>query len=870
MKSKILTCLLLLVVNVCPLSADVIRQSLHEGWQFRQARLSNWYPARVPGVVHTDLMACGLIDDPFFRLNERGVQWVDKEDWIYETYFKPDEEVFAKRNVRIVFEGLDTYADVFLNDAKIISADNMFRQWTADVRPLLRQGKNKLQVYFHSPVKIDMPKWEALPFHYRNSNDQSENGGLLDRAISIFARKAGYHYGWDWGPRLVTSGIWRPVRLEAWNDVHIEHIHIRQREVSARMASLTDEVEIVADRPLNDVTISVMNQTDKVVLANRHCSLRPGLNKISIDIKIRNPRLWWCNGLGKQNLYTLQTSVSAGDSVSDKGCERIGIRNVHVVTDYDKEGKMQFFFVLNGMPVFAKGCNYIPQDNFLPRVTEEDYRRTVNDAVNANMNMLRVWGGGIYENDVFYDLCDEMGLLVWQDFMFACSIYPATGKWMENVCYEAIDNVRRLHNHPCIALWCGGNECIDAWYNWGWKQEYEKNSRDHAARIEREQDSLYFVTLPGVVAHYAPEAFYWPSSPFTARGRGSDGVNGDRHYWDVWHQRAPIDSYNHDRAHFFSEYGFQSFPCFETVTRYAPQLADWNIYSEVMMSHQRGGLHANELIEWYLLNEYRQPKDFEAFLYVNQVLQADAMKTAIEAHRRDKPYCMGSILWQHNDCWPVASWSTRDYYGNWKAAHYAVKRAFEPLLISATNDKKDFRLTAVSDLQTNQKGTLRLTVMTLEGETVTELQMVIKIPTNTATQVWHTALSNLLKGRKAKDVVIHTSLSVGNRQYENDHFLVKQNELNYAKAHVRHVITPVPGGYRIRLSSDRFARAVCLSLRSTKENISGVHLPHHTWSDNYFNILPGHTVDCILQTDIPLSDVERLLQIRTLYDSVEI
>lgn len=835
------------------------RQLLHDGWEFRQARLSNKYPATVPGVVHLDLLENGLIDDPFFRLNERSVQWVDKEDWVYQTTFVPSPDIFEKENIDLVFKGLDTYADVYLNGEKILTADNMFREWAVGVKPFLKSGDNTLKVYFHSPIKTDMPKLESLPYHYEASNDQSENGGVFDRKLSVFARKAGYHYGWDWGPRLVTSGIWRDVYLEEWNDARIENVFIRQHDVSKNKADVSDVVEIMADKDIDKVVVSIKDSDTERILASKVCDLKKGLNTVSLDFSIKNPRLWWCNGLGKQNMYNFTTSVSLDNKVIASDNERVGIRSIKVVTEPDSDGNMQFYFVLNGVPVFAKGTNYIPQDNFLPRVNEEKYRKTIEDAAEANMNMIRIWGGGIYENDVFYDICDELGLMVWQDFMFACSIYPATGEWLENVRLEARDNLRRLRNHPCIVLWCGGNECIDAWYNWGWKYEHEKENAEYAGIIEEELTRQYFEVLPEAMAQYAPDTFYWPSSPFSANGRGSDGINGDRHYWDVWHQRAPIDSYNKDRAHFFSEYGMQSFPEYSSILKFAPALSDHDIISDVMMSHQRGGDDANRLIEWYLLNEYRQPTDFEEFLYMNQVLQGDAMRTAIEAHRRDKPYCMGSLMWQHNDCWPAASWSTRDYYGRWKAAHYMARKAFGNVIISAGISDQNIRIYGISDILENVKGTLEIKVLTLDGNNIFNKKVSVNIPANTSVELIKFQISELLNGCNPEDVAISLRLNGDKNCYDGNYFLCKQKDMNYHPAEVKTAISEIDGGYRICVSSNTFVRALCLY-------VDGID---NRFDNNYFDLLPNEAKSCTIMTDMPLEEFKANLKYRNLNQSYQ-
>ena len=840
------------------LIAVPLRKELNEGWKFKQARLSNWYPATVPGVVHTDLMDNKIIEDPFFRLNERGMQWIDKEDWIYQTTFQLTPEMMGRENIDLIFKGLDTYADVYLNEKKILEANNMFREWKTSIKPDLKPGENVLKIYFHSPIKVDIPKWDALPYQYEAGNDQSENGGVFNKKVSVFARKAGYHYGWDWGPRLVTSGIWRPVYVEAWDNARINDVFIRQPEVSKSRASLIGEVEILADKEIDQANVTITEAASGRVLAGQTVSLQKGINKISLPFSIKSPKLWWSNGLGEPHLYSFRTDLTVNNQTSDAWTEEVGLRSLKIINRPDKDGKT-FYVELNGIPVFAKGANYIPQDNFLPRVTPGQYEKTILDAANANMNMLRIWGGGTYESDLFYQLCDRYGILVWQDFMFACSLYPAEGELLENIRQEAIDNVKRLRNHACIALWCGNNECNDAWFNWGWQKRYKAQNPEYEQKIWKQFNDQYNVTLPQVVEEYAPESFYWPSSPFARYDGGSDDRNGDRHYWEVWHGKKPIEMYNKERSRFFSEYGFQSFPEFESVKRYAPRQEDWDIYSEIMMSHQRGGMHANELIETYLLNEYRKPRNFEAFLYMNHVLQGDAIKTAIEAHRRDMPYCMGTLFWQHNDCWPVASWASRDYYGRWKAQHYFARKAYRDILVSPIADEDgQLKVQIVSDRHKACNGRLEVKVMKLTGEVLNSYKRNVIVDANSSKALFSVPLDEALKGVRKEDVFIHAVLLTdkGNSNYTNNYFLVKQKEVNYPKAQLATSVQPIEGGFEVTLSSDNFARAVFIATGDANSS----------YSDNYFDILPGSSVKVEVYTDLPLATFEKQLKVVSLSD----
>lgn len=860
-KSVVTTLILIGMMIAGPsVASGVIKKEIDRGWTFKQVRGNNWYPATVPGVVHTDLIDNGIIEDPFFRLNERGVQWVDKEDWEYKTTLLVSEELFSKENIRLSFMGLDTYADVYLNDSLILKANNMFREWTANVKPLLKKDGNELRVYFRSPIKEDMPKFNALTYQHEAGNDQSENGGIFDKKMSVFARKAGYHYGWDWGPRLVTSGIWRPVYLEGWDNARINNIFYNQVNVTSKKAQIDAQVEVEASTSAEAVlTISIPEQktpwTEKV-------TLKKGTNLLKLPLSITNPKLWWSNGLGEAHLYPFTATLTINGVIADSQETNIGIRSLKVINKPDQYGRT-FYFELNGVPVFMKGANYIPQDNFLPRVTKENYEKTILDAVNVNMNMLRVWGGGTYENDIFYDLCDKYGILVWQDFMFACSTYPAEGELLENIRQEAVDNVKRLRNHPSLAIWCGNNECHTAWFNWGWDKKF---ARLGVAEIVRsQQKALFHDVLAEVVSEHNNAIFYLPSSPYGGdpdakceSGKANWNPNGDGHYWGVWHAKDSIANYNVVRSRFFSEYGFQSFPEFESVKKYAPEERDWNIFSEVMMAHQRGGSHANGLIEWYLLNEYRKPKDFPNFLYMGLLLQGDAIKTAVEAHRRDMPYCMGTLFWQHNDCWPVASWASRDFYGRWKAQHYFSKKAFADILVSpiTQNDKLDIYV--VSDRLKPTKGELDIRIIDLKGNIVFEQRKNVTLPANTSKIQYSTSLASALKGKSPNEAVVNARfISKGNPEVSNNYFLTRNKEINFPKATVKPEIAVATGGFNVTLTSDVFARGVFLS-------IDGID---NFFSDNYFDLLPGEKETIHVETKLKQADFEKQLKIKTIADA---
>ena len=834
--------------------ADVATRTLRDGWKFRQGRSEIWYPATVPGTVHTDLIANEIIEDPFFRLNERGVQWVDKEDWMYETELTATAAETSSSNQELVFYGLDTYADVYLNGESILNANNMHRTWRVNVKGLLKSGSNKLEVYFHSPIKIDLPKCDKYSYGFNTGPDQSQNGGIFDKLVSIFARKAGYHYGWDWGPRLVTSGIWRDVVLETWNGTRIDDVQLIQKSVTEAEASLSSIVEVRADAAVNNATLTVTANGREV--AKKQVSLTKGTNRLQMDYTIANPRLWWPNGLGEPYLYDFKTALTVNSKEADSRSQEIGLRSIVLHNEKDQYGH-NLYFEVNGKPVFMKGADMVPLDNFLPRITRERYEKHVLDAKAVNMNMIRVWGGGVYEDDYFYQLCDRNGILVWQDFMFACSTYPADDEFIANIRQEAIDNVKRLRNHACIALWCGNNECQDVMYGWGNRKKYYEE-RGVLPLLESQFKNMYFKCLPEVVAEYGSGISYRPSSPFAFEDTPSDGVNGDAHYWGVWHGRDSIGHYNVERARFFSEYGFQSFPEFESVKIYAPQKRDWSINSEVMMAHQRAGSYANNLIRDYMDKEFRTPDNFEHFLYVGMILQGDAIKTAMEAHRRDMPYCMGTLYWQHNDCWPVASWAARDYYGRWKAQQYFARQAYRDILVSPTVKDGVVKVHLVSDRRTNAKGKFTITALTLGGKKLAQVTRNVTAKALTSQVIFSSALSNMLKGEKRENVIFAVRFeTAGAEPYTNVGYACRQKLMNYTHPNYSVDIEPAEGGYEVTVGSDVFARGVFLSLEGI-ENF---------FSDNYFDILPGEKRTIHVRTAIDRDEMRRQFKILSLGDT---
>jgi len=836
----------------------LIRRPVHDGWRFRQVRGVNSYPALVPGVVQMDLLSNGLLEDPFFKMNERSAQWVDKEDWEYQTTFDVSPDVYARENIRLVFEGLDTYADVYLNSQKVVVANNMFRTWSVDCKGYLKPIGNALRIYFHSPVKIDLPKCLALDYEYPAANDQSANGGLLDRKVSVFARKAGYHYGWDWGPRLVTLGIWRPVMLEAWSSGRLEDVQIFANNVSAKSAEISVMADVSVERAAKGM-VSVIDAKSGLTYVKKAVTFSAGANKVSVGFDLKKPRLWWSNGLGEPHLYSLNVVLSLDGKEVDARTVRTGVRSLRLVRDKDPDGKgASFYFELNGHPVFMKGANYIPNDSFLPRVTEARYRNVVARARDANMNMLRVWGGGIYEDDRFYDLCDEYGILIWQDFMFACSLYPADQAMLENIRQEAVQNVKRLRNHACLALWCGNNEMNDGFYGWGWKRQLEE--RGVADKVKAEYDAVFQKLLPQVVAEIDPGRPYRSSSPLSDfNPEGSDGKSGDMHFWQVWHAEKPFKMYEDVIPRFMSEYGFQSFPEFVTVKRYAPDEKDWDIQSDVMLTHQRHP-RGNQLVRVYLGQNYREAKDFRSFLYMSQLLQADGIRIGQEAHRRAMPFCMGSLYWQHNDCWPVASWSSSDYYGRWKAQHYFTRKLYQDVLVSPHQKAGALCVNVVSDRLTPIAGNLTVRLMTFVGKTVFERCAEVDVPANSSVCLFNEPINALLNGVPTNSVLVSASFEEkGSVLGDSVYLLSPLKEVELPMAVIERQVLPIKGGFEISLRSSVFARGVYLSVDACTDDF---------FSHNFFDLLPGKTMVVTVRTAMSAAEFARNLTVISMCDAV--
>ena len=634
--------------------------NIQSDWSFSQVGIDKWYSATVPGVVHTDLLRNGLIDNPYWENNELKQEWIEKENWQYKTQFNISEARLNNQNIEIDFKGLDTYAEIHINGELILKTDNMFISWQVDIKKHLILGENTIGILFKSPLSVNKAPLENYPYPLPSG---CETGDLQ---VGSFTRKAAYHFGWDWGPRFVTAGIWRPIHLNFWNNARIIGVNSQTLNITESRAIVVAEVTIEASETSNGLVELHLNE--KTI----HVKLNAGSNTIIDTFFVENPKLWWTNGLGEPYLYDLEAKLQIGGELVDSSAIKYGIRTIELINEPDSIGT-SFYFKLNGKPVFMKGANYIPQDMFLPSVTNERYQKLINQVKNANMNMLRVWGGGIYENDIFYDLCDANGILVWQDFMFAGSLYPGNKVFINNVKAEVTENIKRLRHHPCIAVWCGNNEIEVAWKNWGWQNKFNYSSQD-SIQIWNEYQTLFQELIPNLVASLHSENNYTSTSPLSNWGTASNFNHSSMHYWGVWHGKEDFIDFETNIGRFMVEYGFQSFPSIASLKTVAH---DSSLYlkSEVMNNRQKSYI-GNGMILTQIDTYFEPATSFTDFISLSQKTQALAYKIAIESHLNKQPHCMGTLFWQLNDCWPGPSWSVIEYDGTEKEAYGVVKNLF--------------------------------------------------------------------------------------------------------------------------------------------------------------------------------------------------
>lgn len=704
--------------------------SLDSNWKMHQSGEKEWIEAMVPGSVYGDLLRAGRMEDPFWKDNEDAALKLMEYDYEYSVSFSCNEELLASDEVILHFDGLDTIADITLNGVPLGHVENMHRIWEYSVKELLREEENELTVYFYSPTKYIAGAFEKAP---TLGTEDAMNG-------FVHIRKAHCMFGWDWGAHLPDAGIWRDVYLLGVDTARLDSVEVLQyHEEGTVRLEVNPQVVMAAGQEM-----SVENVRTFVTITDPQ-----GIEIITEcdaeeDIFIDNPQLWWPNGYGKQNLYTVSVDLKKADgTIIDNWTRKIGLRTITMDRTKDEWGE-RFATCVNGVNIFAMGADYIPEDHLLGRVTKETTKTLLEKAVFANFNSIRVWGGGYYPDDWFFDLCDEMGLVVWEDFMFACAVYDLTPEFEANITAEFIDNLKRIRHHASLGLMCGNNE-MEQFVKEGVWVSKDSEVRDYIIMYER--------ILPRIMKQYAPQVYYWPASPSSGGSFDDprDENRGDVHYWDVWHGNKPFSEYRKFYFRYLSEFGFQSFPSKKTVETFTDDERDMNIFSYIMEKHQRNGA-ANGKIMNYMQQTYKYPSAFETVIYASQLLQADAIRYGVEHFRRNRndSRCMGAVYWQFNDCWPVASWSSVDYCQRLKALHYYARRFFAPIMISCEEEgminsgqeldrlpfdfPKSIRLNVANESMQDETITVRWQVRDASARVLRTEETTVEVPA--LTSVW--------------------------------------------------------------------------------------------------------------------------------------
>jgi beta-mannosidase len=868
-KKNCVACTLLLGISFGMASAQtqsaVQQIDLNAGWQFRAASgsehvgVAEWHAATVPGEVHTDLQAAGLIADPFFADNEKRLQWVGEQDWEYRTSLHASRALLAHEHLELVFEGLDTFADVLLNGNKLLGADNMFRCWRADVRAQLHEGDNELRVVFHSPYKVMTPVVGKLPYILPGSGYEAFDPAKGIYPVGHYIRTAGYEYGWDWGPKLVTMGIWRPARLIAWNTARITDLHVEQRSVTAERALLTAAVEVEATHAGKahlDLRLSPAQGEDgEAAHIEQLVDLDAGANQLIVPLRIEHPRRWFPAGYGPQDRYRVVAAIAPAAHAApfDTREEKIGLRSVELRRQPDQWGT-SLAFVINGIPVFAKGANVIPMDSFPGRTTAGRERALLTQARDANMNMIRMWGGGYYQSDSFYEIADELGLMVWQEFAFGGGLVPGDKAFQENVRAEAREQVRRLRDHASVVLWCGNNEVETSWDSWGDRLDFQKSlTPAQRERVWQDYVVLFRDILPSVVAGEGGGAPYWPSSPgANFDERANNSRNGDMHFWDVWSGKASIANYGNVATRFLSEYGFQGMPDPDTVRAFAG--SEENFDAPALANHERF-IRGFDRMKFYMDAELGAPRDFASFNYLSQFLQAEAIRLEAEHLRATMPRAMGSLYWQLNDCWPVVSWASIDYYGRPKALQYYARRFYAPLLIAPTYGSGKLLVSVVSERQQPLDAKLHLRLMDFRGRLLRDALLPVHVDALAVTQLDAIDLGQIAGFDPASDLAVYELVEDGKIVARNTSYFASVKAQKLPEPKIEVAIEPAEKNrFIVHLQSDTVARAVQVLLPGTDA----------VFSDNFIDLLPGESVDLSVTSQASLDELRAKLQCKTI------
>lgn len=809
-------------------------------WRMKKTEDTEWIGGKVPGSVFNDLLKAGRISDPFYRDNEDEAKIIASCDYEYEQDFEVRPAMLEYDQLFLRCEGLDTFTEIFLNGIPVAKTANMHRTYEFEVKGYLRPGINNIRVIIYSPLEYMAQKHREQPVYF--------GGGSMEG--NPYVRKAHCMFGWDWGPQIPDCGIWRKICLRGYNKARLEDVYITQLHEDGRV---TLDIRVRTEKwtpGAFSAEVRVTAPDGKIYPAKTAITG----NEEHLTVIIEKPELWWPNGFGKQPLYKVEVGLKAGSDALDEQKFNIGLRKLRVRREKDQWGE-SFEFEINNVSIFAMGADYIPEDNLLSRCSPERTKRLIQDCVEANFNCIRVWGGGIYPEDHFYDLCDRYGLIVWQDLMFACAVYEMTPEFTEEIGHEALDNIKRLRHHASLGLWCGNNEM-----EWGWTEwDFEKKPRLRTDYLKQ-----FEMLLPAIAAQADPNTLYWPSSP--SSGGSFDNPNdenrGDVHYWEVWHSQKPFTDYRKYYFRFCSEFGFQSFPCLKTVESFTlPE--DRNVFSCIMEQHQKNGM-ANGRILSYLADTFKYPKDFDSLLYTSQLLQAEAIRYGVEHWRRNRGRCMGAVYWQLNDCWPVASWASIDSFGRWKALHYHAKKFFAPVLLSAHEEGTNVDLYVTNETMQTVKGNIIWRLRDNASNTLEEGSHEAEVKPLSAAACVHLDFSGTLADKKLqrKAYLEFSLLADGACVSEGTVLFVKPKHFEFINPQLVTEIVDNGDSFTIIIGSKAYAAFVELELSEA----DGV------FSDNYFDISTGTEKHVLLEKSrvsqsLTADRLKKMLKVRSLFDA---
>ena len=776
---------------------------------------------QIPGTVLSGLLAAGKIKDPFYRTNEDATRALFWKDYVFTRTFDVDEELLAQQHIVLVCEGLDTLAEISINGTFLAKTDNMHRTWKFQAKKLLHPGKNEIQIVFRSVLRFI----EDYPYEAHKKINYIPCGSMKGNQL---LRKAHSMFGWDWGPQTIDAGIFRDIYLQGYSHARIEDIRIHQQH--AKNVSVQTSITLSESVPGQKLCVELSEDGADKPLQTKLCKTNAD-GVAAVDFVIENPKLWWPNDYGDQPLYIVRTTLLDEDGTSlESITRRIGLRTLTISQEKDEWGN-EFAFCVNGVKIFTRGGNYIPDDCLYTRITEKKLDYILESCRRAHFNCVRVWGGGYYPSDAFYDLCDEKGLIVWQDLMYACNVYDVTDAFAENCRQETYDNVRRLRHHASLGLWCGNNEIESAWDHWG---DFQKETPYLRADYIR----LFEEVLPKAVQEADGETFYWHSSPSSGGcfDNPDDANRGDTHYWDVWHGQKPFTDYRKYFFRFCSEFGFQSFPCAKTVNSFTLE-DDRNIFSRVMESHQKNDA-ANGKMLYYLSENLRYPKDLTHLLYASQVLQGMAIKYGVDHWRRNRGRCMGTLYWQINDDWPAPSWFSIDYFGRWKALHYMAQKFYAPHAVSMTLEDHRCHVYFSNESFETTEYSLTLSIRDLSGNVLETYETKGNSPAFSAIE---TAVVDICSWEDQKDdVFLEAVIHIKDQKVLKDvETLVPYKYLNLKNPVISTEAEETNDAFILHISSDCFAPFVALDFDDADV----------IFSDNFFHLTDKTVQDIIVKKE---------------------